>query len=510
MSLLSYTKIEIYQLRKSKKLFAIIICTLLLTLSVLIINTATTPVYENYNYMEVNNPTYSSNGYLYNYSFCGYVLNKNLAPESNVNLSFSNSSSQFFSYYLYSTSELQAARSIVLDQLNHDKIKTASNGTFSFKLNFNGALGDYMISAITNVVNELNYYIQYNVVNQQGSQSNQLNFANVNGVTLLPYYNLGNYGTAAVVYEHGNSSESYLVSYTAYSNVTQISSKANLGNFSKGTPHIIGDYSQILSMNEAMNVSIYINSVSNGTFIFEPSNNNFYSAFSSGLSMLIYLVSAMAVLLIVLLVSTTIYDRPMNEFYQSLPERRSDVILTSLIIGGVALALSAIISYLVALILAFFLYSTILQLSPLFTLLAFVFSLYLVFSPIFYFIGTTRIFGTAVKFLISFLLILAVPIFIVLFSTTVLASTIDPYSQNYSVLFLPTLNGVREFNLISSLIPIISPIEMLNYMLKTPFLSTVMINHQSVLYLTPLIILPSFAYWFIPLIYLTIKRYRKI
>ncbi len=510
MSLLSYTKIEIYQLRKSKKLFAIIICTLLLTLSVLTINAATVPVYKNYNYMEVNNPTYTTNGYSYNYFFCGYVLNKNLAPESNVNLSFSNSSSQFFSFYIFTPGEMNTARDIVLNQLNHDKIKTASNGTFSFNLKFNNTLGANMISAITNVVNELNYYIQYNVVNQLGSQSDHLNFVNVNGVTLLPYYGLGNYGTAAVVYEPGNSSESYLVSYTAYSNSTQISSKANLGNFSKGTPHIIGDYSQILSMNEAMDVSIYINSVSNGTLIFEPSSLNYYSSFSTGLSMLIYLISSMAVLLIVLLVSTTIYDRPMNEFYQSLPEKRSDVILTSLIIGGVALALSAIISYLVALVLAFFLYSTILQLYPLFTLLVFVFSLYLVISPIFYFIGTTRIFGTAVKFLISFMLILIVPIFMEIFSAFVLASNLNPISQNYSVLYLPTLNGVREFNLISSLIPIISPIEMLNYMLKTPFLSTVMINHQSVLYLTPLIILPSFAYWFIPLIYLTIKRYRKI
>lgn len=495
---------------KQKSIIAIILASsIILMFGGLFFNSSQPVVYNHYEYMDINA---SQIGNTNNFTVKGFILDRNLQPESNSSFNFSLSTFQTF----FSGNNLTACEQLILKDLQSQKRVTNSDGLFSLEINGPGNYSQY--SDFQQVMSYLQYDFVFSIKNLSGSQQDSiLEFNPGQSFLILPYYNLGNYGTAAVVYIPGNSSDTFNLSYETYSNLTtNTSTILSLGTFHYGIPQRVGNYNQILSMNEAYSVAIYFNNVLDTNLNFPPSTSGV--SFTSNLGFPIYFFSAISVIFITMAISTNIFDKPMNEFYLSIPEKRRNVIIVSVILGTVATIISTAIAFLLGDIIWFATSSNLLNPSSIANMMIFNLFLFAVISPIYFFFGTHTRYGSGIKMGISLMLVIGVPIISSLIETTLfvnilsssLGINLGSQVNQGSMLYLPYLQEIRVFNLLTGLIPFTAPMELFDYIARSPFIGVEMLNHLSLFYLSPLIFFTPLITWFVPLIYLSIRKYDRI
>ncbi len=503
MSFIRFSLTSIKNLKQKSTIAIILASSFVLMISGLAVNESQPVVYNHYNYMSI---VVSEIGNSTDYNIRGFILDTNLRAETNATYNFEKSSTfNFFGGYNYSS-----CIQLVLHDLQSQKRVTNSDGLFSFEIKGPGSTFAYPY--FQQVMADFQYEFTYSMNNISGSQLDTMVYSSLtNYISFFPYYNLGNYGTAAVVFIPGNSSNTFSMSYETYSNLTtNTSSTLSLGKFHYGIPQRIGNYNQILAMNEAYSVSFYLNNAfySNTNF---PSNSNSYS-FSSGFGFIVYFFSAVSVIFITVIIATSIFDKPVNEFYMSIPEKRRDILLTSVILGTVGTFISSVIAFLLGNIISLVFYSSTLMLSTLSDMVIFNLFLFAVISPIYFLMGVYTRYGTGIKIGITLMLVIGVPLITsileTLFFVTIFASTFG--LNQASLLYLPQLQQISEINLFTGLIPLTAPLDLFNYMVKSPFTGVEMLNHLSIFYLSPLIFFSPLITWLVPLIYLSIRKYDRI
>ncbi len=503
MSIIRFSLISLRSFKQKNIIAFIIASSIVLMLSGLAINASQPVVYDHYVYM---NLTASQIGNTNNFLVKGFILDKNLLPESNSSFNFEKSPSHMF----FGGNNFSACQQFILNDIQSQNRLTNSEGLFSLEINGSGNYSKY--SCFQQIMSFFQYNFVFSISNLSGSQQDSMiEYPPGQQLILLPYYNLGNYGTAAVVFIPGNSSNTFNLSYKTYSNLTtNTSAILNLGKFHYGIPQRVGDYNQILSMNEAYSVSFYFNNNLYNSLNFAPPTSSF--SFSSQLGFTVYFFSAVSIIFITTTIATNIFDRPMNEFYLSIPEKRRNVIIGSVILGTIATIISTTIAFLLGDIISIILFSAPLNSSSILNLMIFNLFLFAIISPIYFFFGTHTRYGSGIKIGISLMLVIGVPlisnIIESVFSISIFVSGFG--GNQISMLYLPYLQEIRIFNLLTGLIPFTAPMDLFNYMVRSPFLGIVMLNHLSIFYLSPLIFFSPLITWFVPLIYLSIRKYERV
>ncbi len=343
------------------------------------------------------------------------------------------------------------------------------------------------------------------VVNNRTGERGVINMA------FLPFYNLGYYGIAPIFLMSGNSSGSYNLSYHLYNPQDQnsVGPLVYLGNYSFNKIYTINsNEGRILSMNEAFNVTFFVNGIALGTVYH---NTVLPISITSGISILGLLgntgaeIMLLVTVFMVLTLFVPMFNLPVYMYYLSLPRKRwytitnefISSILTMSIFEGFAFTATYLISELMlhySLSILAFIYIY------LFSVAAFT-----VFSSLYLLIGVFFIGKTMPRISLTIFLILGYPLIDSLSQSILEIQAI--FSDN--VLFKPLLDNIRTYNLISGILPVLNVEELNSYFLRSPASGVIMLNHLSIFDLSPLIFLSSIIGISLTLFYLSIKRYYK-
>ena len=309
----------------------------------------------------------------------------------------------------------------------------------------------------------------------------------------------------------GNSVKTFNLSYRVYNceNKNPVGPLVYLGNHSfNKICTITSKSSNILSMNEASNVTFYLNGEAFGAvFRYGVDSNSFNSGSSIlGLSRNTGAeIMLLVTVFMVLMLFSPMFNLPVYKYYLSLPRKRRytvvneyvSSILTMSMFEGFAFITTYLISELVLhlsiSILAFvYIY--------LFSLAAFT-----VFSTLYLLVGTYFIGKTVPRISLTIFLIVGYPLIDSIFQSLFGIEAI--FSEN--AFFRPLLDKIRNFYVISGILPVLNVEQLNNYFLRSPISGVIMLNHLSFFDLSPLIFLSSIIGISLALFYLSIKRYNK-
>ena len=408
--------------------------------------------------------------------------------------------------------------------------KTGNQGNFTLN-------NSYLMSLSPKIYDNKEYSIlyycveNYSVLNTKGYQlANQkddrfgfssyqiINTKNKNTtsnmyIAYLPSYLLGYYGLSPVILVQGPKGGIYNLSYHLYNpqQNNSVGPMVYLGNYSYNKIYAFNSNEQIvLSMNEAYNVTFFIN----GTFM---STNFRSSLFSSSLSVISLVgllgntgseIMLLVAVFMVLMLFVPMFNPSVYKYYLSLPRKRwhtvmiefTSSIITMSIFEGFAFLATYVISE------AVLKYS----LSGLAFLYIYLFSLaaYTVFASIYLLVGTYFIGRSTPKTFLTLFLVLGYPIISSILQSILELGSFLPFNTDNS-LFKPVLDNIRTLNVMSGILPVLNVEELNSYFLRSPTSGVVMLNHLSIFDLSPIIFLSSIVGISVALFYLSIRRYDR-
>ncbi|SJK84015.1 multipass membrane protein [Cuniculiplasma divulgatum] len=332
-------------------------------------------------------------------------------------------------------------------------------------------------------------------------------------IAYLPSYLLGYYGLSPVILVQGPKGGIYNLSYHLYNpqQNNSVGAMVYLGNYSYNKIYTFNSNEQmVLSMNEAYNVTFFINGTS--------MNTNFRSSiFSSSLTVISLLgllgntgseIMLLVTVFMVLMLFVPMFNPSVYKYYLSLPRKRwhtvmiefTSSIITMSIFEGFAFLATYVISE------AVLKYS----LSGLVFLYIYLFSLaaYTVFASIYLLVGAYFIGRSAPKTFLTLFLVLGYPIIYSFLQTILEIGSLSPFYTGNS-LFKPVLDNIRTQNVITGILPVLNVEELNSYFLRSPTSGVVMLNHLSIFDLSPIIFLSSIVGISVALFYLSIRRYYR-
>ncbi|WP_443369890.1 hypothetical protein [Cuniculiplasma sp. SKW4] len=537
MKVSNLIKNELRMLLKRKTVTILIVSFVMIVPYIAILNADTPTQDDHYFYNEMDmaafNVTTGSNGNLYYHTlvFKGFVVNKYLQPVRNTMIDIEN---------------------VTLNGSVNVTVKTNSNGIFNVTKNYTQGIDEFCFSVPNDFISERtrtenvrdyqvlnlgNNYLNFYIPGIQGSQSDvfhvhrqfelsnstfKINYSSIVpgqsllsgdiSYSILPYYNLGLYGVAPVIYNSGNKNITLYISEAEYNkklgtftDVPNSSTEINVSAESVVEPF---GYSHILSINKAGAIKIYSSYINSGKIILSIPYNSFN--FGSSLIVFAYLLGTLTVSLIVISVVTEIYGLPEREVYTSLPHKRRNLIFMKLFTGLASIILATVFGVAFGEILDLVFFHSLI--SPYVILIGtlILLSMFLLLSPIFLFIESKKTLSSGARGILVFFITLFVPLIISIgmgiLEAYLLSSAIIT-TDNY--LTEPLLRGAGEINLIFSLIPFSAPMEMIDYLTYTPFPQVTMFNHRSLFLLTPLIIIPDLLIWFFLILWASIRKYSR-
>lgn len=528
---------ELRMLLKRKTIVILMVSFLMVLPYIAILNADTPAQYEHYYYNEMVmvpfNATEVGNNSIYYHSviYKGFVVNKNLQPVKNTTIDIEN---------------------VTLNGEVNVTVRTNSNGIFNVTKNYKSGIFQGCFSFPNNFISErkktdtvkdfqqiffsvssLSFYIP----GVQGSQSDRfyestqpepfttatkINYSSIIpgqysmpgdiSYSILPYYNLGLYGVAPVIYNGGVRSVSLNISEESYNEklgiFTNVPNSSKEVNISAGNIVEPFEYSQILQINKDGAINIHTPYATSGPVTLSPPFNNLN--FGNSFLTFAYLLGTLAISLLVISVITEIYGLPERDVYASLPHRRRNIVFMKFFTGLTATLITIGLGVAFGEILDSFLFHSFL--SPYVILISTVIllSMFLLVSPIFLFIESKKSLSSGTKTGIVIVITLFLPVIVSVAMGILEAALISPalsLTDNY--LTEPLINGVGKINLIFSIIPFSAPIEMIDYLTYTPFPGVTMFNHRSLFLLTPLVIIPDLMLWFLLILWVSIKRYER-
>ncbi|MGP6206877.1 hypothetical protein ACNF42_02435 [Cuniculiplasma sp. SKW3] len=530
-------KNEIRMLLKRKLIVILLIAFLMVVPYIAIINSDTPSQYDHYYYSEVvqNVSNASISGgvvYFHTFSYKGFVLNKCLQPMSNTSILFEN---------------------ITVNGGVSLMVRTNSGGVFNTTVNYTNGIPGNCLSTPNNYVSERpqnlksknfqlfffgNYFMNFYIPGVHGSQSDtiylkrnfiqNLNGTNTNGngiestpgqqalsvnvsYSILPYYNLGLYGVAPVIYNGWNKNISLFITQSSYDSKTATfqyipnsTEEINVSAHSVVQPF---GYSQILKMNENGAISITYSQGSSGTVVLDANTN--YIGFGQSFSIFAYLLGTLVVSLIVISVITEIYGLPERDVYTSIPHKRRNIVFLKFFAGIITLLLTVGFGVIFGDIIDLFFYHSLLDSYVILISTIILFSIFLLVSPIYLFLESKKTLSSGTRSLVVFVITLFLPI-VVSIGMGALESYLNlPIFALENYLTKPLINEAGEINLIFSIIPFSAPIEFMEYLTFTPFPGVIMFNHRSLFMLTPLLIIPDLFLWFAIVVWFSVKRYER-
>ena len=345
------------------------------------------------------------------------------------------------------------------------------------------------------------------VVNNKTGVKGTLNMA------FLPSYQLGYYGIAPVFFMSGKPDGSYNLSYHLYNpqNNNSVGSLVCLGNFSFNKMYMINSNEEpILSMNEAYNVTFFVN----GTAVGIVYRSSFVTSFFSGISILGLLgntgseIMLLVTVFMVLMLFVPMFNPSVYRYYLSLPRKRWYTIVNEFISSLLAMSIfegfAFVATYMISeLVLHFSISGLAFAYIYLFSLAAFT-----VFASLYLLVGVYFIGKAMPKTFLTIFLVLGYPIIDSLSQTLFELQSLLPFYSSNS-LFKPVLENIRTMNVISGILPVLNVEEMNSYFLRSPVSGVIMLNHLSIFDLSPIIFLSSIIGISVALFYLSIKRYYR-
>ncbi len=336
----------------------------------------------------------------------------------------------------------------------------------------------------------------------------------------IPSRLVGYYGLSPIFIECGNLNTTFPVniSYKLYNpqNPGKNYTAINLTVLHNRQIYTVNNYSLLKEFNEADNVTFYLGGQNKFGSLFSP-----FSELPSGISRITFtssfglLITNMTFLIalgMVLIIYTPMFNINIHRRYLNLPEKRTKTILvqlsSSLIFSasfsGIALGASFITAF-------FILHITLSPLAILFTFATIegaIFVLSSIYTLIFsYFPGRYNIRNSLTIYL-GFIYFM-IPL---LGSTQINAQrfTSKYTTINLFFLFKPVLDNIRTYNIVTSLIPLLSVENLNDYLLRIPFPGVVMYNHLNLFDLTPILLIPAILGFSALFIYLGIRKFNKI
>lgn len=448
-----------------------------------------------------------------------YLLNNKLNPGSNLSLKL-NVSAQTYNLVFKNYSSINI----------YFRQKTGNQGNFTLN---DSVLTSLLPEKYDNKEYTIqSYYLEnYTVLNSRGHQlANQkderfgfnsyeiINVKNKNlmgnfYIAYLPSYLLGYYGLAPVIMFNGSHDGNYNLSYHLYNpqNNNSVGSMVYLGNFSFNKPYSFNSNEQtVLSMNEAYNVTFFVN----GSAIATNYQNSVFASASSSISILGLLgntgseIMLLVTVFMVLMLFVPMFNPSVYKYYLSLPRKRwytvmsefASSIITMSIFEGFAFAATYIIS---ESLLHYSLSSLAFVYIYLFSVAAFT-----VFASLYLLVGVYFIGRATPKTFLTIFLVLGYPIIDSISQAIFELGSLLPFYSGNS-LFKPVLENIRTLNVISGILPVLNVEELNSYFLRSPVSGVIMLNHLSIFDLSPIIFLSSIIGISVALFYLSIKRYYR-
>ncbi|MHB1623533.1 MAG: hypothetical protein ACYCR9_10040, partial [Cuniculiplasma sp.] len=246
-------------------------------------------------------------------------------------------------------------------------------------------------------------------------------------------------------------------------------------------------------------LTTFQNGISNGGLLF----------LSGGSEIMLLVVVFMVIILFTPMFNPSVYKR-----YLSLPRKRSYILINEFLASLIAMSIFEGGAFIATSILSSVIFHY--TLSGLAYLYIYLFSIaaFVVFSSLYgilcsYFVGRNLPkTGLTVFLIIGYPIIASIAqALIELSSVAGLPSVL--FSRPFNDLFKPILDGVRTYNLMSGLLPVLNVVELNNYLLRNPAPNVIMLNHLSIFDLSPFIFLTSIVLISLGLFYLSIRRLNR-
>ncbi|MHB1439243.1 MAG: hypothetical protein ACYCSO_00525 [Cuniculiplasma sp.] len=344
-------------------------------------------------------------------------------------------------------------------------------------------------------------------------------FANSILVAYLPSAELGYYGLAPVFYAPGEAGKSYNLTYYFSSGPKYVcpnllfmgnASFNHIYSFNKNEASLLAlnekpEYLHLRADRIPVSTAFYSslttfqNGISNGGLLF----------LSGGSEIMLLVVVFMVIILFTPMFNPSVYKR-----YLSLPRKRSYILINEFLASLIAMSIFEGGAFIATSILSSVIFHY--TLSGLAYLYIYLFSIaaFVVFSSLYgilcsYFVGRNLPkTGLTVFLIIGYPIIASIAqALIELSSVAGLPSVL--FSRPFNDLFKPILDGVRTYNLMSGLLPVLNVVELNNYLLRNPAPNVIMLNHLSIFDLSPFIFLTSIVLISLGLFYLSIRRLNR-
>ncbi len=335
----------------------------------------------------------------------------------------------------------------------------------------------------------------------------------------IPFSTLGYYGRTPVVLicNGGNPSNIFNISYKLWNpqNKGTVYRLVNLTGLRNHQLYLVRNLSLLKEFNEADNVTFYGPGNESIGNLFHPLADPLYfldNITSSGSQFPAAYLALLVGFLMVLLIYTPMFDNNAYKRYLSLPEKRARTILIQIASTLVLSSMLAGIAFGISFILFVFLFHVALSLNALIFTYALIEITIFVFSSIFtmlngYLPGRSR---TTTLTAISLMIVAFLNYTISLNSLISLSQPAHIKILNRTFLFQPVLENIRSYNILTSILPIISVEQLNNYLLKFPFAQIYMYNHLNLIDLSPIISIASILVFSAVFIYLGIRKLKRI
>ncbi len=425
-------------------------------------------------------------------------------------------------------------RNLLTDQMYQTNLyfSRTTNGSGIFTMNSTIVM-NHMAPVFRNKENAIiNYFVMnYSVMDsknqllqcQKDSMFRFNNFPMVNAhtkstggnfhIAFLPSPKLGYYGLSSVFIAFGSANQSYNLSYHTYNpqNNNYVGPMVFLGNYSFNRLYALNSSEQaLLAMNEAQNVTFFVNGTPIGTtFASSVSSNSFFSGFlSTGFGGLASELTLLVALIMVLMLFVPIFNASVYRYYLSMPRKRWYVIANEFYSSIIAMSMFEGVAFVATDILAYSILHDAISILAFIYLYLFSLAAFLVFASLYLLVGVYFIGKPTPKTMLTIFLVAVYPVISSLYSTLGLALTISFFGFN-SDLYLPVLQSLRTYNVIEGLIPVLNVEELNSYFLRTPATGVIMLNHLSIFDLSPFIFVSSIVGISIATFYVSIKRYYR-
>lgn len=328
---------------------------------------------------------------------------------------------------------------------------------------------------------------------------------------------LGYYGRTPVIMVCGNSNtpQPVNISYKLYNpqNAGKSYTYVNLTKLKNHQIYTVQNYSILKEFNMANNVTFYgTGDVRIGSLFY---NSQSFFSINGAISSFLPAaeIALLVALLMVLIIYTPMFNNNIYKRYLSLPEQRKRTVLVQLvssvivssIFTGIALGVSYILAYVLLRI----------SLAPIAILYTFVIieTAFFVFESIYTILSAHFPGRNGIRTFMTVFLVFGYPLIssiasslVVVFSFT--SSLINVF--NYTYLFEPTLEKIRTYNILTSILPVLNVEQFNNYLLREPFSGVVMYNHLNLFDLSPIIFISSIIGFSALFIYLGIRKFERI